>query len=136
MKEKILIFIYAKKEEKFLLLPDCFTITKDIKGIKDTKKIIKKEIKNKIGPIVKDIFSLNWGSTYKLKNEEIKEMNFIVFVDSNKAILNKRYSKYKWSNINEYLKKIKWNDNKILLKKVLEKGINKELYFDKKERGQ
>ena len=83
---------------------------------------------------MKDIFSLNWGSTYKWKNEEFKEMNFIVFVDSNKVILNEKHPKYKWLHIDEFIKKIKWEDNMVLLKKVLEKGINKELYFDKKER--
>ena len=147
MKNKFLIFIYNKKEDKFLLpfiakhqghefQKGLFTITKEIKNIKHAKDIIKKEIKTKTGLIVKDIFSLNWGSTYKWKNEEFKEMNFIAFVDSNKIILNEKHSKYKWLHIDGFIKKIKLEDNTVLLKKVLEKGVNKELYFDKKERGQ
>ena len=147
MKDKILIFIYSKKEDKFLLLSLAkhlghvsqrvwFTLTKEIKDIKHTKEIIRKEIKNKTGLIVEDIFPLNWGSTYKWKNEEFKEMNFIAFVDSKDLILNKKYSKYKWLSIDRFIKEIRWEEDIILLKKVLEKGINKELYFDKKERGQ
>ena len=147
MKDKILVFIYNEKENKFLLLsitkhPDhasqggWFNITKDIKDIKHTKDIIRKEIKTRTRLIVKDIFSLNWGTTYKWKNEEFKEMNFIAFVTSKKIILNEKSSKYKWLHIDKFIKEIRWGDNTALLKNVLEKGIKKELYFDKKERGQ
>ena len=83
-----------------------------------------------------DIFSLNWGTTYKWKNEEFKEMNFIAFVTSKKIILNEKSSKYKWLHIDKFIKEIRWGDNTALLKNVLEKGIKKELYFDNKERGQ
>ncbi|MCK5625212.1 NUDIX domain-containing protein [Candidatus Pacearchaeota archaeon] len=147
MKQKILSFIYNKEKNKFLLLnmakhPDhapegrWFTVAERVEKDESSEDAVRKEIKDEIGLTAEEIFPLNWGSTYKWKGEEFKEMNFMAFVNSDKIILNKKNSKYKWFNIDKFIEKIEWNDNTTLLKKVLEKGINKEAYFDKKERGQ
>ena len=145
IKDKILIFVYNKEKNKFLLsslaknLPPSrkeiwFTLTKEIKDIKKRKNIIKKEVKSQTGLIVKDILSLNWGRTYKLKNWEFKEMSFIAFVKSSELILKEKNIKHKWVPLKTFIKELDWSDNRSLLKNVLERGINKEVYFDKKER--
>lgn len=145
MKNKILTFIYNKKKNKFLVLnitkhPDhapkggWFTVTGGIERDESSEDAVVREIKEETGLDVEEVFDLSWGSTYKWKGEEFKEMNFIAFVNSDEVILNEEYSKYDWLDIDKFIEKIEWNDDPTLLKKVLIKGIDKELYFDKKER--
>lgn len=147
MKNKILTFIYNGEKDKFLLLamtkhPDhapnggWFTVTGEIEKGESPEDAVKREIKEETGLIPENIISLNWGSIYEWKSEEFKEMNFMAFVNSDEIILNEEHSKYKWLHTDEFIEKIEWDDNKTLLKKVLIKGINKEIYFDKKEREQ
>lgn len=144
MKDKVLIFIYNRKGSKFLLVfpkyqknssrKGCFTMAGGMKDINHTKEMIKKEIKDEIGLDVKEILPLNWGSTYKLGDEEFKEMNFIAFVDSNNVNLNGKCLNCKWLDINGFVKEVRFGESATLLRKVLEKGISGELYFDKRER--
>ncbi|MDP1729094.1 MAG: hypothetical protein Q8L27_02745 [archaeon] len=139
MKELALVFIYSLKEKKFLLFErtrhpnhknnDLEFTLRLINFEKPVEKAIKRKIKNKLGLITKEVLQLNWGSVYHQNDQEFKEMNFIAFVDS-----NKKKDGLNWFNLDEFVDKINWKDNKNLLKKVLIKGINKELYFDKKER--
>jgi len=147
MKQKILSFIYNQGTNNFLILkmtkhPDhapkggWFTVTGSIEKDETPEKAVKREVKEETGLNTKDIIALNWGSIYEWQGEEFKEMNFISFVDSEAVKLNEEHSEYKWLDINDFIKKISWNDDKELLKRVLEKGIKKEFYFDKKERGQ
>ena len=79
---------------------------------------------------IEEVFPLKWGSIYNLNGEEFKEMNFLSFVND-KKMLN-----HKWLNLRDFIKQIDWKDNKKLLEKVLERAIKREVYFDKKERGQ
>ena len=147
MKNKILVFIYNPKTDRFLLLNTAnhydrspiggkFTVTGETEKEESLEKAVERELKEETGLIPQEILSLNWGSVYNWKDEEFKEMNFIVFVDSKKVILNEKHSRYKWLELSEFIKSIDWNDDKKLLKKVLENAIKKEIYFDKKERGQ
>lgn len=147
MKQKILAFIYNKKNKKFLLLdmtkhPDHapnggrFTVTGGIEEKESPEKAVEREVREETGLDAEEIFPLNWGAVYNWAGEEFKEMNFIVFVKSKKVILNEENSKYEWLGLERFIKNIDWNDNKELLKKVLDKAIKKEVYFDKKEREQ
>lgn len=147
MKNKILIFVYNEKKDKFLLIFDKKHINNasDKKGITISQVINEKEyniariiadIKHQIGLNPNDVISLNWGSVYKLKGEEFKEMNYFAYVNSDKITLKRKDLKYKWLDINTFIKQISWNDNKELLRRVLIKATNKEIYFDKKERGE
>ena len=145
MENKILTFIYNKKENKFLLLnmtkhPDhspeggWFVVTGGIESNESNEEAVKRELLEETGLKSKFILPLNWGSTYIWKGKECKEMNFITFVDSMRLILNEEHSDYLWLGLNKFIKKIDWKDNKKLLKKVLEKAKDKEIFFDKKER--
>ena len=147
MNNKILTFIYDKEKNKFLSLNTekhsehapqggWFTVTGNIKNSELPEDAVRREIKEKTGIIAKDIFSLDWGSIYEFEKEEFKEMSFLAFIDPKKIVLSKDLSEYQWLSIDEFIKKIEWNDNRILLKKVLEKGVNKKAFFDKKERGE
>lgn len=95
---------------------------------------VKKLFENKFGLNIKKVFYLNWGSVSKYGQKEVKNMNFLSFVDLTNVNLQK--SLFKWVNLDEFIKDVAWEDNKDLLKKVLEKAIIGEIYFDKKERGQ
>lgn len=78
MKNKILVFVYNKKEDKFLLVFNTkhpnhtfnkkgFTITRVINEKEYPLERVIAEIKYRIGLTPDEIFSLNWGSVYNLK---------------------------------------------------------------------
>ncbi len=139
MKNKALIFVYNDKKNKFLLVLD----TKRKRGAEGitisqildknrTQEEIMNGVKTKIGVVPKEILSLDWGSVYHSNGEEIKEMNYVVFIDSDKIGMDDL--KYEWLNLDSFVTKIDLNENKELLKKVLIKAIKKEVFFNKKER--
>ena len=146
MKHKILSFIYDSQNKLFLALyskphPEhgpggWFTVTGGVEEEESEKDAVKREVKEETELDVLEIFDLNWGSVYKWKGEECKEMNYISFVEHENVRLNEEHSKYEWLGIDEFIDRIAWNDDKALLMKVLEKAIKKEIYFNKKERGQ
>ncbi len=147
MKQRRLFFIYNQETNKFLLLTIAkhshhtpkdrmFTITEEITNESDSNMGIIRKIKKETGLEIIEIFNLNWGSAYKEEKDEFKNMNFIAFVNSNRINLDGEYSKYGWLTLDDFIKKIDWEDSKELLKRVLIKGINREAYFDKKERGE
>jgi len=141
MKEKILLFVYNPKIGKFLLLNNSgkkgkFVINEIISEGESSEAFAKRKLKEETGLNAVEILPLEWGSVYIEESNEFKEMNFIAFTDSDKISLNKKYSAYEWLSLEDFIRNIKWEDNKELLKIVLAKGINKEIYFNKKERGQ
>ncbi|MBU3906667.1 MAG: histidine phosphatase family protein [Nanoarchaeota archaeon] len=129
IKQKALSFIYNSKSNKFLLKDSKGIINKEIKENESHEKVIEEAIKE-FGLDIEEVFPLKWGSVYNLDGEEFKEMNFLSFVNDRKIF------DYKWLNLEEFIKQIDWKDNKKLLKKVLEKAIKREVYFNKKEREQ
>ena len=78
---------------------------------------------------VNEVFSLNWSSTYIWNNEKCKELNFVSFVGSKKVELNEEHTEYKWLKLDEFIKLIRWDNDKKLLKKILKKALEKEKYF-------
>jgi len=141
MINRILMFIFNERENKFLLFRESdnplkfgVTLTENIGKNEISLEVVNKVIKNKLGITPKEILALNWGSVYKLKGEEVYEMNYLVFVDSDKILIKDKTLKYEWLELNNFIDKIDWGDNKRLLKKVLLKAIDKEVFFDKKER--
>lgn len=132
MKKRALSFLCDIRTEKFIVLgKNTFSITCEVSNESNYSKEISNKIKNDLGVEAKNIFDLSWGSTFQEDGEEVKEMIFLSFLDaesiSKKLIL---------VTLNDFIKDIKWNDEKKLLKKVLFKALNQEAYFDKKERGQ
>ena len=140
MKKKILTFIVEGR--KFLALeltkhpehaPEggWFVVTGGIEEDESAEEAVAREILEETGLNIEEIIPLNWSSIYEWREEVCEEQNFVTFVKSGKVILNEEHSNYEWLNLDEFIKKINWPDNKELLKKVLEKAIKKEKYFDK-----
>lgn len=147
MRNSILSFVYNPKTRSFLLLNLAKSINHYPSGIRfivcgevDKKEsclaAAEREVKEGTGLDVNEIISLDWGSVYNWEGDEYKEMTFLTFVNSKDTKLGKKYSEYAWLSLREFISKISWNGNITLLKEVLKKGINKEVYFNKKERGQ
>lgn len=146
MRQKILTIIYNPKINKFLLLKmqkhpyhsptgGWFTVTGGVKSNEDPLNAVIRELKEETGLNAIKIFNLNWGSTYNWKGKEFIEANYLSFVNETEITLNEEHSDYKWLDLDDFIKKIDWYDNKELLKKVLIRGINGKVYFDKIERG-
>lgn len=140
MKLRIVVFIYNQKTDRYLLL-NSTKCTNNLKQAhcplygklhegENYETAIEREIRDQIGLTPLEIFPLNWGAIRRIHMGEFKEMNFLVFVNSEDSL--KRNGQ--WLNLKEFIKQIVWKDNKELLIKVLEKAIKKELYFNKKER--
>jgi len=140
MKKKILTFVV--NDGKLLALemtkhpehaPEggWFVVTGGVEENESYEDAVAREILEETGLDTEEIISLNWGSVYEWRDELCEEQNFIAFVKSRKVILNEEHSRYNWLEIDDFVERIKWDDDKRLLKKVLEKALNKEKYFDK-----
>jgi 8-oxo-dGTP pyrophosphatase MutT (NUDIX family) len=140
MQKKILTFVVYRK--KILALysephPEhgeggWFVVTGAIEKGESPEDAVKREVKEETGLVVKEVSALNWGSIYNWRGDICKEYNFVSFIKQpRKIILNKEHSKYKWLDIDNFIEIIKWDDDKKLLKRVLEKALNKETYFKK-----
>ena len=141
MKNKILSFI-ANNENKLLALysephPEhgpggWFVVTGGLEENETFEQAVKREVKEETNLPIKEIFPLNCGSIYPWNNETCKEINYLSFVDANNnIILNEEHSKYKWLNLDGFINIITWDEDKELLKTILEKALNKEKHFQK-----
>ncbi len=141
MKNKILAFIVDVNKNKFLALhnnphPDhggdfWFIVTGEMNENETYKDAIKREVKEETNLNIINLFYLNWGSIYNWNNETCKERNYLVFTNNNKVKLNEENIEFEWLDLEKFVKKIKWDDNKKVLIKVLKKAIKKEKYFKK-----
>lgn len=111
-----------------------FTVTGGLEENETHEEAVKRELKEETGLESNKIVDLNWGSEYEWNGEKCEEKNFIAFVNSGDIVLNEEHDKYEWLELDEFVNRINWDEDKILLKKVLEKALKKEVYFDKKER--
>jgi len=142
MNKKILAFVFDG--EKFLLLRNnakdlshggdyWFIVTGSIKADESLEDAIKREVKEETNLNVSEIFDLKWGSVYSWGGEDNSESNFLVFVKKEKVILNEEHVDFEWLNLDDFIKKIKWDLNKEELRKVLQKAIKNELFFKKEK---
>ena len=144
MKRKILTFVV--NEGKLLALemtkhpehaPEggWFVVTGGVEENESSENAVAREVLEETGLEIEDIIPLNWGSVYEWDYNGVKniceEINFLSFVKSGEITLNEEHSQYEWLNLDEFIKKINWDDDKELLKKVLEKALKKEKYFEK-----
>ncbi|HLC78206.1 MAG TPA: NUDIX domain-containing protein [Candidatus Nanoarchaeia archaeon] len=106
-----------------------FVVTGAIEGEESDKDAVTREIKEETGLESEEILFLNWGSIYDWKNKICRELNFITFVKKGKIVLNEEHVQYEWLNLKDFVNKIKWGDNKEILRIVLRKAVNKEIYF-------
>ena len=139
--KKILALIY--NGEKFLALhskphPEhgnggWFVVTGAIENEETPEEAVKREVKEETNLDVEEVFGLNWGSIYKWWDEVCEEDNFIALVNSEDIKLNEEHDKFEWLNLEKFIEKINWDDDKKILKEVLEKAIKKEKRFKEKE---
>lgn len=141
MQKKILTFISCN--EKLLTLysephPEhgeggWFVVTGGVEGDETHKQAVVREILEETGLDVEEIMPLNWGSIYNWSDDVCEEHNFITFVKPGDIILNEEHSRHEWLDVDDFIEKIKWDDDKKLLKQVLQKAMHKEKHFEKFE---
>lgn len=107
-----------------------FVVTGGVEKGETYDEAVAREILEETGLITEEIIPLNWGSIYNWGDEICEEHNFISFVNSGDILLNEEHSKYEWLNLDEFINKINWDNNKELLKQVLNKALNKEKHFN------
>ena len=137
MKQKVLSFItYNRRLLALYSEPHpehgeggWFLVTGEVEKNETQKEAVAREILEETGLYADEIFPLNWGSIYNWNNKTYKEINFLSFVNKQEVVLNEENTEYKWLNLDEFIKLIKWEDNKEILKKVLQKALRKENHF-------
>jgi|TARA_B100001964_G_C13948625_1_gene472265 8-oxo-dGTP pyrophosphatase MutT (NUDIX family) len=137
MQKKILSFIC--RDNKFLALRNSpykehggdfwFVVTGGVNEGESYNEAVKREIKEETNLDIKETLNLNWGSVYNWGEDTCEELNFISFAEQEEISLNEEHVEFQWLDLNDFVKRIKWDDNKEILKKVLEKALDKKLYF-------
>lgn len=138
--KKILVFISDGK--KFLSLLHngsdlshggwfWFTVTGSVEEGETLEEAAKREIKEETNLNTKEIFDLNWGSIYEWFDQNYEERNLLAFIDSLEGIKldMQEIVDYKLINLDDFVKEIRWDDNKILLKDVLENALKRNSLF-------
>lgn len=140
---KILTFI-VRDDNKILLLHNnplnpihggdiWYTVTGGVEEIDaNLESAVKREVKEETNLDVIDTMYLNINYKYlNRRNIECIEYAYISFVKEGNIILNEESIGYKWLDINTFINEIYWYSDKDELRKILEKAINKELYYQK-----
>lgn len=146
MNKKILAFIYNKRKKKFLILKTgdsdekihgkskWFTTTGSVENKESYETAVKREVLEETGLIVKEVYDLKWGCRYKWQNRIHEELYSVAFIDSDKVKLdNVEVIDSKWLSLSKFVDLLSWDDDKELLRKVLEKALDKKQYFKKQE---
>lgn len=141
--KKILTFIKNKNNELLLLHNNpvdpihggdiWYTVTGGVEEIDaNLESAVKREVKEETNLDVIDTMYLNINYKYlNRRNIECIEYAYISFVKEGNIILNEESIGYKWLDINTFINEIYWYSDKDELRKILEKAINKELYYQK-----
>jgi 8-oxo-dGTP pyrophosphatase MutT (NUDIX family) len=92
---------------------------------------VKREIKEETNLDVKEIMYLNWIFKYIDKTLECTEYAYISFVGSAEITLDETENiDYLWCDLDEFIKRIRWFGDLEVLKKVLEFGIKRKIFFN------
>lgn len=139
MRTKVLSFIYSRKNNKWLLLKNngedpihggekWFTVTGSVEPEDKTlEDAVARELLEEINLAPIKIINLNTKSEYysEYDKEDCLEHNFLSIVNSDKVVLDTiENTDYLWADLDEYIEKIWWLEDKEELKKQLEKEID------------
>lgn len=138
--EKILNFIVNEKNELLLLLgcPNDPQLKKSIwyvvtgaieKNDSSKEDAVLRESLEETGLKVENLFYLNWILKYNSLGISCTEYVYISYVKSDKIKLNEENIDYKWCNINEFIDKIYWYGDKLILDNVLKCALQNSLFF-------
>ncbi len=106
-----------------------FIVTGGVEKDETHEQAVAREIFEETGLDIEEIIPLNWGSIYNWWDDVCEEHNFMAFVKPGDIVLNEEHSKHEWLDFDNFIEKIKWDDDKKLLKQVLKKAMNKERHF-------
>ena len=138
MRTKILSFIYSRKNNNWLLLKNngadpihggekWFTVTGSVESEdKSLEDAVARELLEEINLAPIKIINLNTKSEYysEYDKEDCLEYNFISVVNSDKVTLDTiENTDYLWVDLEEYIEKIWWLEDKNKLKEQLENEI-------------
>lgn len=131
--EKILTFIVNK--DKFLLLKGSdkdpqfhksfwYTVTGSVEKTDNSlEDAVKREVKEETNLEIKKIKKIPLVFEYESLGKNCVEHAFISYVQDGSVILNEENIDYKWCNIDEFVKLIKWYDDKKKLLKILNNNM-------------
>ncbi len=139
MKQKILAFV--TDGEKFLVLRNnsadkkhggdfWFTVTGAVEE-ENLVEAVAREVMEETSLVVRETLNLNWGSIYSWAEETWEEFNFLAFVEKGDVKLNEEHVDFKWLDKEELIELIKWDDDKNVLRNVLDLASKKKLFFSK-----
>lgn len=143
--DKILTFIVNEQQELLLLHNNpinpihggdiWYTVTGGVEKIdQNINAAVKREVKEETNLDVIDSMYLNVIYKYKSrKGIDCIEYVYISFVKNNQIVLNEESIGYKWLDIDSFVKEIHWYGDKSALKDILNKAINKQLFYQKEK---
>lgn len=137
---KILTFI-VNKDNKILLLHNnyedlshggdiWYTVTGAVEDYdKDIINAVKREVKEETNIDIKESIYQNVKLKYTNRNIDCTEYVYVSYIDKYDIKLNEEWIDYKWLNIDEFISSCHWYYEKEVLKNILSKALNKELYY-------
>lgn len=139
--EKILTFIINQDKRILLLHNNCedlshggdiwYTVTGAVENYdNDRKDTVKREVKEETDIDVNEVIYLNVKLKYVNRNKDCVEYIYASFIDKSNISLNEEWLEYEWLTFDEFLSKCHWYYEKEILKNILSKALNKELYYD------
>lgn len=85
---------------------------------------VRREVKEETNLNLDKIIDLDLIFEYDSLGKHCIEHAFISYTDNSEIILNEESIDYKWCSLDEFIRLIKWYDNKKVLKEILEKYIS------------
>jgi len=110
-----------------------FTVTGSVEKDESQEEAIKREVKEETNLNILKIINLNWASIYSWNGQDHKENNFLALVKVGGIKLSQEHVDFMWLKLNDFVEKINWSSDKIVLKRVLEKALKGEILFKKEK---
>lgn len=121
--DKILLLLGSDKDPQFHE-SFWYTITGGReKADSSLEATVRREVKEETGLNLTEIIDLNWMFEYESLGKHCIEYAFVAYTKENNVNLNEESIEYKWCDIDEFIREIKWYSDKLELKEILEKYL-------------